>query len=186
MSRLIVIIVAVALLSPGAARAQGERTEFDTLAMAACAPLPSCAIPDRGSIACPGGGESSTSLMPPWCPAGTRTRVRDRVLVYTIVETSERRVSGTITFRLNMNLDSDTFSGPIWGTYKLEVPDQGSWEGTWVGRARTAAYWTYNVVLHGTGELEGLLLRADGVWRAGKGDRLSGVILDTDRRPHQP
>jgi hypothetical protein len=183
MSKLVLAMAAAALLAPAQVQTQSERTEFETLAKATCSPLPSCALPQRGTITCPGGGEPSPSLMPPWCESGSRTRVRDRMLVYSIVETNDPRVAGTITFRLNMNLDSDSFSGPIWGTYTLEVPDQGTWEGIWVGKARSATYWSYAVVLHGTGGLDGMYIRAEGVWRAGVGDRLDGEIVEVGRRP---
>jgi hypothetical protein len=181
MFRPVVTVAVVALLFPAAAHGQAQRSNFETLAKATCSPTPSCAIPQRGTITCPGGDEPSPLLMPPWCSAGSQTHVRNRVLVYTILSTTDRRVSGTITFNLNMNLDTDSFSGPIWGTYRLEVPDRGSWEGTWEGLAHSGAHWTYRVVLHGAGEFEGLQVRADGEWRAGQGDRLTGVILDPGR-----
>jgi len=183
MTRLALALVAVALLWPAPVQAQAQRTDFATVARATCDPRPACAIPQRGTITCPGGGEASPSLMPPWCEAGSRTRVRDRLLVYSVVEANDSRVpvGSTIAFRLNMNLDSDTLSGPIWGTYTIEVPDLGTWEGIWVGRARDNTYWTYHVVLHGTGALDGALIMAEGIWRAGQGDRLTGQIVETRR-----
>ena len=185
MSRLAFALVAAALLSPAPVHARPQRTEFATVGMGTCDPRPACVIPQRGTITCPGGGEASPSLMPPWCEAGSRTRVRDRVLVYSVVQSNDSRlpVGSMITFRLNMNLDSDTFSGPIWGTYTVEVPDQGTWEGIWVGQAHSATYWTYQVVLHGTGGLDGLFIRAEGIWRAGEGDRLTGQIVETRQHP---
>lgn len=102
------------------------------------------------------------------------------MLVYSVVQSDDERVAAgaTITFRLNMNLDSDSFSGPIWGTYTMQVPGQGTWEGIWVGKAHSATYWTYGVVLHGTAGLDGLFIRAEGTWQAGQGDRLTGEIVD--------
>jgi hypothetical protein len=178
MSRLLLAMAATALLSPALAAAEPERTEFTALGMATCTPFPMCIVPQRGNIWCPGGGEALPSLMPPWCESGSRTRVRDRVLVYTVVETTDSRVAGTITLRLNMNLDTDAFKGPMWGTYTLEVPDQGTWEGIWTGWAHSVTYWTYRLMLHGTGGLEGLYVHADAVWRAGQGERLVGHIID--------
>lgn len=129
-------------------------------------------VPSPGIEALPG-------LMPPWCPAESRTKVRDRMLNFGIVETTDERVQGTITMRFNMNLDSDTFSGHFWGTYLLEVPGRGSWEGMLEGKINSATMWTYRVVAFGTGEFEGLQFRADGLWKAGVGDRLTGLIEAT-------
>ncbi len=154
-------------------------TPFATVARGACAPLPSCAVPLRGNISCPASGEPSSALMPPWCAEG-RTRVRDRMLVYQIVQSTDDRVSGTVTFRLNMNLDSAMFKGQIWGTYQIEVPGRGVWEGTWEGLAHSATFWTYKVVMFGSGEFEGLMIRADGTWKAGQGDMLNGTIKGPD------
>jgi hypothetical protein len=177
MSRLLLSTAAAVLLAPALVSAEPERTEFTTLGMGTCAPFPACLVPQRGDISCPGGGEALPSLFPPWCEAGSRTRVRDRVLVYTVVQTTDPQLAGTITFRLNMNLDTDTFSGPMWGTYSIEVPDQGRWEGTWTGRAHSVGYWTYRLMLHGTGGLDGLFVRADAVWRVGQGEQLVGYIF---------
>ena len=44
-----------------------ERTEwtaFRSLAFAVCTPLPSCALPQRGIITCPGGTEISAAPLP--------------------------------------------------------------------------------------------------------------------------
>lgn len=181
MSRLVLALVAAALLSPTAVHARPHRTEFATWAVATCTPLPTCAVAQRGTITCPGGGEPSSSPMPPWCGPGSRTRVRDRVLILSVVQANDPRVTGTISLHVNMNLDSDTFSGPVWGKYTMEVPDLGTWEGIWVGRVQSATYWTYQVVLHGTEGLDGLFLLAEGRWRAGDGDRLTGQIVDARR-----
>ncbi len=156
--------------------AQVVTSEFATVAKAVCSPKPSCAIPQRGIISCPGGGEPSIGLMPPWCPPEGRTKVRDRMLVYQILQTTDDRVSGTVSFRLNMNLDSASFSGPIWGSYLIEVPERGNWEGTWQGTAHSGSFWTYKLVLFGSGEFDGLKIKADGTWKAGEGDMLNGTI----------
>lgn len=145
-----------------------------------CSPLPSCAIPQRGTISCPGAGvDALPGLMPPWCPAGTRTNVRDRMLRFGVVSATDERVRGTITMRFNMNLDTDTFKGHIWGSYLLEVPDRGAWEGMFEGKVNSLSMWTYRVLAFGNGEFEGLQLRADGLWKAGQGDRLFGEIATT-------
>jgi hypothetical protein len=105
------------------------------------------------------------------------------MLRYGIVQTTDERVSGDVTMLFNMNLDTDTFQGPFWGTYTIELPDRGAWEGSVEGKAHSPGYWTYKVVLFGSGDFDGLQIRADGVWRAGQGDRLSGNILQPGRDP---
>lgn len=168
------------LLAPATPMAQRQVAEFQTLAKNVCTPLPMCALPQRGTITCPGAGaEALPGLLPPWCPAGSRTKVRDRMLNFGVVQTTDDRVQGAITMRFNINLDTDTFSGHIWGTYLLEVPGRGSWEGMFEGKVNSATMWTYRVVAFGTGEFEGLQLRADGLWKYGFGDRLTGEISTT-------
>jgi hypothetical protein len=175
-----VLTMVVVGLAPATASAQRESWDFETVNKNVCSPLPSCALPQRGTITCPGAGvEALPGLMPPWCPAGSRTMVRDRMLTFGVVSTNDERVRGGITMKFNMNLDTDTFSGHIWGTYLLEVPGRGSWEGMFEGRVNSASMWTYRVVAFGTGEFVGLQLRADGLWKAGQGDRLSGQIQST-------
>lgn len=133
------------------------------------------AIPQAGEITCPGGGEPSASLMPPWC-VDSRTKVRNRVLTGLVDTASDPRVQGTIKTVMNLNLD-DSFEGPAWGTYEIEVPGRGTWEGTWQGRHRGLRLATYHLVAHGSGEFEGLQLRADLVWQAGKGESITGEIF---------
>jgi len=174
-------LAASLVLVPGTALAQRQVTDFQSLAKAvACSPLPSCAIPERGSISCPSAGvEAAPTLLPPWCPAGSRTKVRDRVMkMWVITSTDERVAGGVITTRFNMNLDTDSFSGHAWGSYLIEVPDRGSWEGMFEGKV-DGPTWTYRVVAFGTGEFEGLQMRADGVTQYGVGDSLRGKIATT-------
>ena len=178
---LFLALAASLVLAPGAALAQRQVTDFQSLAIsAACTPFPSCAIPERGSISCPGAGvEAAPTLLPPWCPAGSRTKVRDRVMKMWVLQSNDERVAGVITMRVNMNLDTDSFSGHAWGSYLIEVPGQGSWEGMFEGTVDSPTMWMYRMVAFGTGEFEGLQMRADGVWKYGVGDMLTGKIATT-------
>jgi hypothetical protein len=174
------LALAACLVLPLTVRAQREVTDVQTLSKSLCTPMPVCAIPERGSITCPGAGvEALSGLLPPWCPAGSRTSVRDRVLKMWVLQATDDRVAGSITMRLNMNLDTDTFSGHVWGSYLVDVPGRGSWEGMFEGKVNSASMWTYRVVAFGTGEFDGLQLRADGLWKSGVGDRLTGQISTT-------
>lgn len=185
MRRLLVFIGFLVLgivASPGAF-GQEEASGFTSLARGACSPLPFCAIPERGEIWCGRGNEGSNQLMAPWCPAEGRTKVRGRELIYYIVQSADDRVSGPVKLVANMNLDSATLTGHVWGTYHIEVPNRGAWDGTWEGEAEgVMSKWVYKVVLVGSGEFEGLKLTADGVWQAGVGDMLSGEIRQRAHR----
>jgi len=178
---LLLALAASLVLVPGTASAQRQVTDFQSLAIAAaCSPFPDCAIPERGSISCPGAGvEAASTLLQPWCPAGSRTKVRDRVMKMRVIKSTDARVAGVITMRVNMNLDTDSFSGHAWGSYLIEVPDRGSWEGMFEGKVESDMMWTYRLVAFGTGEFEGLQMRADGVWKYGVGDMLTGKIATT-------
>lgn len=173
----LVLVGAGLLCAPPSLSAQTQVTEFESVARSNCSPLPSCALPLRGTISCPGGTEISSGLFPPWCSPESRTRVRERMLKYVIVLSTDPRVAGEVTMLFNMNLDTSTFKGPLWGTYTIELPGRGVWEGTLVGTAHSGSFWTYKVVLFGAGEFEGQQVRAQGVWRAGQGDRLNGEIM---------
>ena len=170
--RLMLTAVLVLLASVGPQAA--ERVEFTALAI----PI---AIAEPGDISCPGGGDPLPTLMPPWCEPGTRTKVRDRVLVEAIVDTDDPMVSGTVTCQLNMNVDSTTFTGHAWGTCTIMVPDRGTWSGVLTGSVDGPTQWSYKVVLFGSGEFEGMHLKADGLWSAYSGDRLTGTIHDPGR-----
>lgn len=61
----------------------------------------------------------------------------------------------------------------------IEVPGRGTWEGTWHGRYEGMALHSYRLVAHGSGEFDGLELRAVIVWQAGKGESWTGEIIDT-------
>lgn len=173
----IICLIMLAIVSSTYAFAQDEVTTFTTLARGTCSPLPACAIPERGEIWCARGNDASNQLMPPWCAAEGRTKVRGREAVYYIVQSTDNRVIGPVKIVANMNLDSASLAGHVWGTYHIEVPNRGSWDGTWEGEAEgVMTKWTYKVDLLGTGEFEDLKLTADGVWQAGIGDMLTGEI----------
>lgn len=135
------------------------------------------AVLERGDIACPGGGTPSDSLFPPWCPPDSRTTIRTRVQRCVIFNTSDARISGTMTEVLNANLDA-AFSGPVWGTSRIEVPGRGSWEGNAEGEIHGPSSLSARGVLHGSGEFEGMKLKAEMIFVAGQGATWVGHILD--------
>ncbi len=138
------------------------------------------AIADRGDIACPGGDSPSPSPYPPWCPSESRTRIRNRVQLGLIATSSDPRISGSTTEVINANLDS-ALAGPGWGTSKYEIPGRGTWEGTAVAEFHGPNSISFRIVLHGSGEFEGMKVMADGIFVRGQGTTWVERILDTRR-----
>ena len=97
---------------------------------------PNTNLPVRGVIKCVGAGNPAPADrdLPPWCPPGTRTEVKGRITVGKWV-TSDPNTSGTMRWYINMNVDSATFTGAWWGSFLLDVPEKGTWEGWWWGES---------------------------------------------------
>jgi len=105
----------------------------------------------RGVIQCVGLGNPAPADqdMPPWCPAGTRTVVTNRILAGGKWVMSDPNVSGNITWFMNFNVDSATFTGPWWGEFMLDVPGKGTWQG-WFRGESSGAYMAYRLIGIGT------------------------------------
>ena len=123
-----------------------------------------------GEVKCAGG--QPTGLHYPYrqCTEGTNhTLVRGEVqtvLLSEVTGTAAAMFAGA-THRLvvNCNLDAD-LKGEFWGTFKITVPGQGVWEGTWQGKFDLANLTgTYSAVGHGSGgPLDGLQMKYDAVY----------------------
>jgi hypothetical protein len=95
---------------------------------------------------------------------------------------TDPRVSGISTVVSNGNLDPSG-TGPIWGTFVIEVPPSedcqggGRWEATWAGAVSYSEYYCYwHVVTHGvSGCVEGLQASYEGECMLGT---YSGTIVD--------
>ena len=111
-------------------------------------------FPFRGVIQCMGAGNPAPADQdsPPWCPAGTRTVVTNRILTGKWVM-SDPSVSGNMTWFMNFNVDSATFTGPWWGEFMLDVPGKGTWQG-WFWGESSGAYMAYRAVGIGTDGLD--------------------------------
>jgi hypothetical protein len=138
------------------------------------------AIPQRGEISCQGGAPASEKLMPPWCEPGSKTIVRNRELTGTLNST-DLRTSGNVSVIMNMDLDSTSYTGKIWGTFFWTVPDRGGWEGAYEGEYNGQTSVAYRYTGHGTGEFHNMKIEVYAIWAAGKGERLSGHIIEPDR-----
>lgn len=82
-----------------------------------------------GTAKCPSYEPTGNPEQP--CPAGSRTHLRNVVIISQIYSL-DARVTGWMTIELNANWDAD-FAGPLWGTFSIAVDSGGTWEGTWQG-----------------------------------------------------
>lgn len=127
---------------------------------------PSANLPVRGVIKCVGMGNPTPADadFAPWCPAGTWTTARSRVLSGKW-ETSDPNTTGSMLLYFAFNVDSTTFTGPVWGTFILDVPGKGTWEGSFVGEyAGQRGVMRY--LGNGDGQFQGSTLMAESVYEA--------------------
>lgn len=145
-----------------------EKSEFTATDLFNPLPLPGFPAPQIGeilsppTIKCPG-YEPTGSLAQP-CPAGSRLHSRDGLIVSRL-SSDDPRVTGWLTVTNNSNLDAN-LEGPSWGTFRLDVDDNGGvWEGTWQGyRVAEEGYWvgTINGQAKGYGGIvDGLKMMAE-------------------------
>jgi len=86
---------------------------------------------DPGQTFCPG-GEFTGDLFQP-CPPGTNIHIRDAI-GQSWASGDDPRFDGILTYTVNGNLKAD-FTGPVWGTWTLEVEIcEGIWDGVWSGQ----------------------------------------------------
>lgn len=101
-------------------------------------------------------------------------------------QASDPLVSGNSTLVVNGNLDP-TYTGPIWGTIDIEVPDNAScqgggvWQGTWAGKMSMSqgyVYW-FGVMKGVSGCVEGMMVRFEsGLCEPQMPCAYSGTLLD--------
>jgi hypothetical protein len=160
------LLVVGVLISPASFAA--EKSEVTGTELFNPLPLPGFPVPQIGqfmsmpTIMCPGYEPTGDPMQP--CPVGSRTHLRNGVVVSRVIS-DDARVSGWMTVVFNANLDAD-FEGPAWGTFSIDVDDsEGTWEGTWQGlRVAEDGYWTAALNVHGKGFggiVDGLKLMAE-------------------------
>jgi len=89
-------------------------------------------VPD-GILYCSEGELDMSNPVVPVCPPGTTLEMRD-VTAQAEMFGDDPRLVGMLSFSVNGSLDAMMFSGPVWGTWTLEVAScDGSWEGTFYG-----------------------------------------------------
>ena len=89
-------------------------------------------VPD-GVLYCSEGELDMSNPVVPTCPPGTTLEMRD-VTAQAQMYSDDPRLVGLLSFSVNGSLDAMMFSGPVWGTWTIEVEScDGSWEGTFYG-----------------------------------------------------
>ena len=117
--------------------------------------------PIRGIVRCVGAGNPAPAdrNAPPWCPPDTRTTVKAQVMVGKWA-TSDPNVNGTMRWYLNFDVDSATMTGAWWGSFLLEIPGKGTWEG-WVWGEQVGFQLSWRLVGIGTGAFDKSTLMAE-------------------------
>ena len=113
-----------------------------------------------GILYCSEGELNMNNPVMPSCPPGTTLELRE-VTAPAQMFGDDPRLVGMLSFSVNGSLDALTFSGPVWGTWTLEVEScDGSWEGTFYGERSYvpdqpgplgAGMWIGALKLRGTG-----------------------------------
>jgi len=153
---------AVLLLAFAAAGQERKVVEFTgTASMASDPANPNTSYPVRGFVQCIGGGNPAPADrdLPPWCPPGTRTEVKARVVLGKW-ETSDPNLNGTMRWYLNFQVDSATFAGDWWGSFVLQVPGKGTWEGRVWGET-SGIQMNYRLIGIGTGAFDKSTMMAE-------------------------
>ena len=89
--------------------------------------------PPTGDVYCSEGLIDMKNPMMPVCPEGATLEVRNATGMSRMYS-NDPRMSGWLTYVSNASFDADYFTGPVWGSWMLEVDAcDGVWEGTWSG-----------------------------------------------------
>ena len=119
-------------------------------------------VPD-GALYCSEGVLDMTNPAVPSCPPGATLELRE-VTAQARMFGDDPRLVGLLSFSVNGSLDALYFSGPVWGSWTLDVDGcDGSWEGTFHGERSFvpdqpgplgAGMWIGALKLRGTGSGE--------------------------------
>lgn len=89
--------------------------------------------PPTGEIYCSEGVIDMMNPLIPICPSGASLEFRN-VTGMSRMYADDPRMSGLLTYVSNGSFDADYFTGPVWGSWRLEVEAcDGVWEGKWNG-----------------------------------------------------
>jgi hypothetical protein len=65
--------------------------------------------------------------------------------------TSDPNTTGDMTWFHNFTVDSATFAGPWWGSFMLNVPGKGTWQGWYWGEGYAGGTWYLRLIGVGFG-----------------------------------
>ena len=90
-------------------------------------------VDPTGEVYCSEGDIVWPNPLMPVCPAGASLEVRNATGMSRMYA-DDPRMSGLLTYVSNASFDTDYFTGPVWGSWRLEVEAcDGVWEGKWNG-----------------------------------------------------
>jgi hypothetical protein len=116
-------------------------------------------IINPATITCPGYEPTEDPMLP--CPAGSRINTRGFTIKTRMVADSEL-ITGWATIVINANFDA-FYTGPAWGTIRIDLDAGGTWEGNWEGiRVFDVDHWVIPVHAsgHGTaGLVDGMIFK---------------------------
>ena len=129
----VVFSMGIVLLSASIASAQAIITSFTGQTVTKTTFL------NFGMFFCPGG--EPAGLFPPYAPCSEGSRVNFRGVVFQHSEAaSDSRMTGTMQVVFNGNTDGWTLgppvgpgTGPVWGTWHMDVAEGGAWDGIYTG-----------------------------------------------------
>ena len=95
-----------------------------------------------GTVACPGAQPTGNWMQP--CPPGSRMNIR-RASWVSRVTSSSSQFTGWFYSDGNGNYDANA-TGPLWGTFWIELDAGGVWEGSWTAdRSKVGDAWVMRV-----------------------------------------
>jgi len=161
--RFVVFAAALVCLLPIIAAAQAITTQltatdvFDPYGLFGSAPVG--AFLSSGTVTCPGTQPTGNPMQP--CPPGSRMNFRDVSWKSRVVSPSAL-LTGWFNLEGNNNLDADA-TGPVWGTFRIELDAGGVWEGSWTAdRSKPENVWVVRlrgIGLGRGGNVDGMHLR---------------------------
>ncbi len=158
-----VLAAALAFLFPALAAAQAVTIQltatdvFDPFNVLGNGPVGAFISP--GTVTCPGTQPTGNPMQP--CPPDSRLNFRDVSWVSRLLSSSAL-LTGWFHNVGNNALDANG-TGQVWGTFRIELDEGGSWEGSWTAdRSKVGNLWVVRSrgVGHGVGgAVDGMQLR---------------------------
>ena len=159
----IFLAAALMLMLPTIAAAQAVTTQltasevFDPLDLIGNGAVGAFINP--GTVTCPGAQPTGDWMQP--CPPGRRMNIRGASWISRLTSSSAM-LTGWFYSDGNGNYDGDA-TGPVWGTFRIELDAGGVWEGSWnADRSKVGDVWVMRIRCIGRGsggDVDGMQLR---------------------------